>query len=74
MNDTNPRSSLVCPPPPLLCRLFPGWYEGCRLSDGQRGWFPIANVIEITNEHVRRRNLLERYRVSQAASMLSKTR
>ncbi|XP_017294462.1 ephexin-1 isoform X2 [Kryptolebias marmoratus] len=51
-----------------------GWYEGSRLSDGQRGWFPVANVIEITNEHVRRRNLLERYRVTQAASMLSKTR
>ncbi|XP_013874952.1 rho guanine nucleotide exchange factor 15 [Austrofundulus limnaeus] len=51
-----------------------GWYEGSRLSDGQKGWFPVANVIEITNEHVRRRNLLERYRVSQAASFLSKTR
>ncbi|XP_071316139.1 ephexin-1 [Trachinotus anak] len=45
-----------------------GWYEGSRLSDGQKGWFPIVNVIEITNEHVRRRNLRERYRVIQAAS------
>lgn len=45
-----------------------GWYEGVRLSDGQKGWFPICNVIEITNEHVRRRNLRERYRVMQAAS------
>ncbi|XP_042256620.1 rho guanine nucleotide exchange factor 15 [Thunnus maccoyii] len=53
-----------------------GWYEGIRLSDGQKGWFPIANVIEITNEHVRRRNLRERYRVIQAASIVanSKTR
>ncbi|XP_036968534.1 rho guanine nucleotide exchange factor 15 [Acanthopagrus latus] len=49
-----------------------GCYEGIRLSDGQKGWFPIANVIEITNEHVRRRNLRERYRVMQAASMVSK--
>lgn len=57
-----------------LTSLFPGWYEGSRLSDGQKGWFPVANVIEITNEHVRRRNLLERYRVSQAASFLSKAR
>lgn len=48
-----------------------GWYEGNRLSDGQKGWFPIANVIEITNEHVRRRNLRERYRVIQAASMVA---
>ncbi|XP_061565555.1 rho guanine nucleotide exchange factor 15 [Cololabis saira] len=48
-----------------------GWYEGTRLSDGQKGWFPIANVIEITNEHVRRRNLRERYRVIQAAGWVT---
>uniref|UniRef100_A0A3Q0S8T3 Rho guanine nucleotide exchange factor 15b n=1 Tax=Amphilophus citrinellus TaxID=61819 RepID=A0A3Q0S8T3_AMPCI len=53
-----------------------GWYEGTRLSDGQKGWFPVMNVIEITNEHVRRRNLRERYRVMQAAAFVanSKTR
>ncbi|XP_078131943.1 rho guanine nucleotide exchange factor 19 [Sander vitreus] len=48
-----------------------GCYEGIRLSDGQKGWFPVGNVIEITNEHVRRRNLRERYRVIQAASMVT---
>ncbi|XP_041842386.1 ephexin-1 isoform X2 [Melanotaenia boesemani] len=48
-----------------------GWYEGNRLSDGQKGWFPVANVIEITNEHVRRRNLRERYRVIQAAGLVT---
>lgn len=48
-------------------------YEGIRLSDGQKGWFPVGNVIEITNEHVRRRNLRERYRVLQAASRVTKT-
>ncbi|XP_043954056.1 ephexin-1 [Gambusia affinis] len=47
-----------------------GWYEGIRLSDGQKGWFPDTNVIEITNEHVRRRNIKERYRVSQATMMV----
>ncbi|MED6286217.1 hypothetical protein CHARACLAT_003600 [Characodon lateralis] len=47
-----------------------GWYEGSRLSDGQKGWFPDVNVIEITNEHVRRRNIKERYRVSQATRMV----
>uniref|UniRef100_A0AAV2KSE4 Uncharacterized protein n=1 Tax=Knipowitschia caucasica TaxID=637954 RepID=A0AAV2KSE4_KNICA len=47
---------------------------GVRLSDGQRGWFPAENVIEITNEHVRRRNLRERYRVMQAASNFTNTR
>ncbi|XP_036002292.1 rho guanine nucleotide exchange factor 15 [Fundulus heteroclitus] len=46
-----------------------GWCEGIRLSDGQKGWFPDANVIEITNEHVRRRNIKERYRVSQATRL-----
>uniref|UniRef100_A0AAV2KRZ4 Rho guanine nucleotide exchange factor 15 n=1 Tax=Knipowitschia caucasica TaxID=637954 RepID=A0AAV2KRZ4_KNICA len=51
-----------------------GLYQGVRLSDGQRGWFPAENVIEITNEHVRRRNLRERYRVMQAASNLTNTR
>ncbi|KAM6908944.1 uncharacterized protein arhgef15b [Xenentodon cancila] len=52
-----------------------GWYEGTRLCDGQKGWFPIASVIEITNEHVRRRNLRERYRVIQAAGWVTnKTR
>ncbi|XP_077057097.1 rho guanine nucleotide exchange factor 15 [Siphateles boraxobius] len=51
-----------------------GLYEGIRLSDGQKGWFPVANVLEITNEHVRRRNLRERYRVIQAAGVVAKTR
>ncbi|KAJ8254797.1 hypothetical protein GJAV_G00197450 [Gymnothorax javanicus] len=48
-----------------------GWYQGIRLSDGQKGWFPAGNVLEITNEHVRRRNIRERYRVMQAASALT---
>ncbi|XP_053541093.1 rho guanine nucleotide exchange factor 15 isoform X3 [Ictalurus punctatus] len=52
-----------------------GWYEGIRLSDGQKGWFPVKNVLEITSEHMRRRNLRERYRVIQAAgAMTEKTR
>ncbi|XP_010903400.2 rho guanine nucleotide exchange factor 15 isoform X1 [Esox lucius] len=48
-----------------------GMCEGIRLSDGQKGWFPVANVLEITNEHVRRRNLRERYRVMQAAGAVT---
>ncbi|XP_067380952.1 ephexin-1 isoform X2 [Channa argus] len=48
-----------------------GWYEGSRLSDGQKGWFPVRYVIEITNEHVRRRNIRERYRVIQAANLFT---
>lgn len=65
-------------PPPLLLLLSyffsAGWYEGIRLSDGQKGWFPVGNVIEITNEHVRRRNLRERYRVMQAASLVTNSK
>ncbi|XP_054656104.1 rho guanine nucleotide exchange factor 15 [Dunckerocampus dactyliophorus] len=51
-----------------------GWFEGIRLSDGQKGWFPDNHIIEITNEHVRRRNLKERYRVIQAASLVTNGR
>lgn len=51
-----------------------GWYEGVRLADGKKGWFPSRYVQEITNEHVRRRNLRERYRVLQAARQLQLTR
>lgn len=51
-----------------------GMYQGIRLSDGQKGWFPADNVIEITNEHVRRRNLRERYRVMAAATNFTNSR
>uniref|UniRef100_A0A3Q0SLK6 Rho guanine nucleotide exchange factor 15b n=1 Tax=Amphilophus citrinellus TaxID=61819 RepID=A0A3Q0SLK6_AMPCI len=70
MNEAKPPISL------FFCLPLLGWYEGTRLSDGQKGWFPVMNVIEITNEHVRRRNLRERYRVMQAAAFVanSKTR
>ncbi|KAM6894737.1 rho guanine nucleotide exchange factor 19 [Lycodopsis pacificus] len=51
-----------------------GYCEGIRLSDGQKGWFPAANVVEITNEHVRRRNLRERYRVMQAATVVASSK
>ncbi|XP_061104536.1 rho guanine nucleotide exchange factor 15-like isoform X2 [Conger conger] len=51
----------------VLRKTNEGWYEGMRLSDGKKGWFPASNVLEITNEHVRRRNLREQYRISRAA-------
>lgn len=55
----------------VLRKTSEGWYEGIRLSDGKKGWFPYRYVQEITNEHVRRRNLRERYRVLQAARQLT---
>ncbi|XP_046695593.1 rho guanine nucleotide exchange factor 15 isoform X2 [Silurus meridionalis] len=45
-----------------------GWWEGIRLSDQTTGWFPHNVVMEVTNEHQRRRNLREQYRISQAAN------
>ncbi|XP_062412401.1 ephexin-1 [Sardina pilchardus] len=44
-----------------------GFLEGWRV-DGERGWFPAACVVEITNEHVQRRHLRQRYHVMQAAN------
>ncbi|XP_066483071.1 rho guanine nucleotide exchange factor 15 [Tiliqua scincoides] len=58
----------------VLRKTNEGWYEGVRLSDSKKGWFPSRYVQEITNEHVRRRNLRERYRVLQAARQLQLTR
>ncbi|XP_018427958.1 PREDICTED: ephexin-1-like [Nanorana parkeri] len=54
----------------VLRKTSEGWCEGIRLSDGKKGWFPARYVQEITNEHVRRRNLRERYRVLQAARQI----
>ncbi|KAK6478015.1 rho guanine nucleotide exchange factor 15 [Huso huso] len=58
----------------VLRKTTEGWCEGIRLADGQKGWFPGSIVQEITNEHVRRRNLRERYRVIQAAEQMTKSR
>jgi len=44
-----------------------GMYEGERLRDGERGWFPKDCTIEIVNSHVRARNLRMKYRLMAAA-------
>ncbi|XP_052821353.1 rho guanine nucleotide exchange factor 5-like isoform X2 [Mya arenaria] len=44
-----------------------GMYEGERLRDGERGWFPKDHTIEIVNSHVRARNLRMKYRLMAAA-------
>ncbi|KTF92291.1 hypothetical protein cypCar_00009683 [Cyprinus carpio] len=51
-----------------------GFLEGRRVQDGQRGWFSTACVVEITNEHVQRRHLRQRYHVLQTATRLLKQR
>ncbi|RXG71356.1 Rho guanine nucleotide exchange factor 26, partial [Armadillidium vulgare] len=40
-----------------------GWYQGERLRDGARGWFPGNHTAEIASAHVRARNLRQRYRL-----------
>lgn len=40
-----------------------GWYEGERIRDGERGWFPANHTIEIQSAHLRAKNLRERYRL-----------
>lgn len=47
----------------LGCRRPPGWVEGIRLSDGERGWFPKSYVEEITSRSARLRNLRENIRI-----------
>ncbi|XP_054420646.1 rho guanine nucleotide exchange factor 5 [Pteronotus mesoamericanus] len=47
-----------------------GWLEGMRLSDGERGWFPMQQVEFISNPDVRARNLKEAQRVKTAKLQL----
>ncbi|XP_044533966.1 rho guanine nucleotide exchange factor 5 [Gracilinanus agilis] len=48
-----------------------GWLEGVRLSDGERGWFPLSHVEFINNSDVRKRNLSEALRVKTAKLQLA---
>ncbi|XP_055979906.1 rho guanine nucleotide exchange factor 5 [Sorex fumeus] len=47
-----------------------GWLEGMRLSDGERGWFPVQQVEFISNPEVWVRNLKEAQRVKMAKLQL----
>ncbi|XP_023389586.1 rho guanine nucleotide exchange factor 5 [Pteropus vampyrus] len=47
-----------------------GWLEGVRLSDGERGWFPVQQVEFISNAEVRAQNLKEAQRVKTAKLQL----
>ncbi|XP_007953925.1 rho guanine nucleotide exchange factor 5 [Orycteropus afer afer] len=47
-----------------------GWLEGMRLSDGERGWFPLKHVEFIWNPEIRTRNLREAQRVKTARLQL----
>ncbi|KAL9970188.1 hypothetical protein ACROYT_G022522 [Oculina patagonica] len=54
----------------VLKKLPDGWYHGERLCDGTQGWFPANHTEEILNEHVRARNLRQRYRLLAASKHL----
>ncbi|KAK9973258.1 hypothetical protein ABG768_023999 [Culter alburnus] len=58
----------------IIQKTTDGFMEGHRVQDGQRGWFSAACVVEITNEHVQRRHLRQRYHVLQTATRLLKQR
>ncbi|KAF2366737.1 Dbl (DH) domain [Trinorchestia longiramus] len=47
----------------VLKKMADGWYQGERLRDGERGWFPGSYCKEIASAHVRARNLRQRYRL-----------
>lgn len=61
-------------PAALHCCVFPGWLEGVRLADGEKGWVPQAHVEEISSLSARLRNLREYKRVSNASSKLEDQR
>ncbi|XP_071946005.1 uncharacterized protein [Antedon mediterranea] len=46
-----------------VLRKTEGWWEGMRVRDSAKGWFPANQVQEIVNDHVRARNLKHRYKV-----------
>lgn len=48
--------------------LTSGWYEGERIRDGERGWFPAHCTVEIQNEHVRARNLRQQYQLMKKST------
>ncbi|PSN52299.1 hypothetical protein C0J52_08549 [Blattella germanica] len=47
----------------VLRKTTDGWYQGERIRDGERGWFPANHTVEIISSHVRARNLKQRYRL-----------
>ncbi|KAK2164213.1 hypothetical protein NP493_1426g00004 [Ridgeia piscesae] len=44
-------------------KMADGWFEGERIRDGERGWFPSSCTVEIVGEHRRAKNMRQRYRL-----------
>lgn len=54
----------------VLKKMADGWYQGERIRDQERGWFPGSFTEEISSTHVRARNLRQRYRLLAISSSL----
>ncbi|KAK7068257.1 Rho guanine nucleotide exchange factor 26 [Halocaridina rubra] len=54
----------------VLKKMADGWYQGERIRDQERGWFPGSFTVEISSTHVRARNLRQRYRLLAISSSL----
>ncbi|XP_034248382.1 ephexin-1-like isoform X1 [Thrips palmi] len=47
----------------VLRKTKDGWYEGERIRDREKGWFPANYTVEIASAHIRAKNLKQRYRL-----------
>ena len=47
----------------VLRKTKDGWYEGERIRDQEKGWFPANYTVEIASAHIRAKNLKQRYRL-----------
>ncbi|KAK3912006.1 Ephexin-1 [Frankliniella fusca] len=46
----------------VLRKTKDGWYEGERIRDREKGWFPANYTVEIASAHIRAKNLKQRHR------------
>ncbi|KAL7976324.1 hypothetical protein Chor_002543 [Crotalus horridus] len=51
-----------------------GWIKGVKLSDGERGWFPLDHVEVISSKQIRQMNLKEEQRVKNAKQQVFRRR
>ncbi|XP_064385333.1 rho guanine nucleotide exchange factor 5-like isoform X3 [Halichondria panicea] len=51
-------------------KMADGWYEGEKLRDLRKGWFPSNFCVEVQNEHTRARNLRETHRLRDLTESL----
>ena len=51
-----------------------GWFQGERIRDGEKGWFPSSVTMEIQSAHVRAKNLRQHYRLMHGLSASSSVR